>query len=295
MNIKKRIILSRITIAILSLLLGGFVFYNFNTVQERKEEKRYFENEKKLFLNELNDITARYDSSRIENTLKIEEISTYKEKIKSLERKVLSSESSIKNLIAYRKELDFLKEERNRLFKIADSLKIENDSLIEERGIVENQLKVQKNLSNKLAKENNQYAEVIKKASKLQISNLNASGIRVRTTGSLSETQRAIRVERIKLSFTIGANLFAKKGDKDIYIQILDPKNNIIGDRKTIEFKSGLNLLYSDKETISYKNETLNTSILVNKEKTKTLLPGNYFISIFLEDQKLGSTSLLLK
>lgn len=295
MNIRKRIIVSRITIAILSLLLGGFVYYNFTVVQERKEEQRYFENEKKLFLNELNEITTRYDSSRIENTLKIEEITAYREKIKSLEEKVLSNESSIKNLITYRKELDFLKEERNRLFKIADSLKIENDSLIEERGIVENQLKVQKNLSSKLAKENDQYADVIKKASVLQISNINASGIRVRTTGSLSETQRALRVERIKLNFTIEANLFAEKGDKDIYIQILDPKNNIIGDRKTIEFKSGLNLLYSDKETIFYKNETLNTSILINKEKTKTLLPGNYFISVFLEDQKLGGTSLLLK
>lgn len=295
MNFKKRIILSRVTITILSLLLGVFVYYNFNSVQKRKEELRYFENEKKLFLNELNNITNRYDSSRIENTLKIEEISAYKEKIKSLEKKVLSSESSVKNLIAYRKELDFLKEERNRLFKIADSLKIENDSLIEERVIVEDQLKAQKSLSNKLAKENNQYAEVIKKASTLQISNLNATGIRVRTTGSLSETQRAIRVERIKLNFTIEANLFAKKGDKDFYIQILDPKNNIIGDRKTIEFKNGLNLLYSNKETIAYQNETLNTSILINKEKTQTLLPGNYFISVFLEDQKLGNTSFMLK
>lgn len=295
MHIRNRIILSRITIVILSLLLGAFAFNTYQDYKLKKEDEKFFEKEKQLFLNELNDITNRYDSARLENTLKLQEITNYKDKIKALEVKILSSENTVKNLISYRKELEFLKEERKRLFKIADSLKMENDSLIEERNIVKTELEVQKDLSSELAKKNTQYQDAIKKASIIKASNINAKGIRVRSTGSFSETQRAVRVERIRVNFTLEANLFAKKGEHDIYIQILNPNNNIIGERKTVEFAGGLNLLYSSKETINYNNETYNASVFIKKDKDHSLTAGKYFISLFIGDKKLGNTILLLK
>jgi hypothetical protein len=39
-----------------------------------------------------------------------------------------------------------------------------------------------------------------------------------------------------KISFTIAENQIAKSGDKVYYVQVIDSKNNVLGDKKIIDF-----------------------------------------------------------
>lgn len=296
MRIRKKLILFRTTIFILTLLLIGFAYHSYTAYQEKQKDEAFFENEKKLFLNELSEMTTRYDSSKLETALKKEEIVAYQEKIKSLEVKIRTEKGNGTSLLSYRKEIDLLKLERDRLFRIADSLKTENDSLIEERNLVKNKLREKEHIASKLAKENDDYEKAIKKASALQASGFKAHGIKFRSSGSISETERALRVQSIRVNFEIAENIFAKSGDKDIYVQIMDPKSNIIGEKISTKFPSGLKLDYSSKETIPYdKNDRQNISIFVDIEKSKPILKGTYFVMVFHDDKKLGSTDFTLK
>jgi hypothetical protein len=47
-----------------------------------------------------------------------------------------------------------------------------------------------------------------------------------------SETDKARRADMLKVSFTIAENQFAKSGDKTYYVQVIDSKNNVLGDKK---------------------------------------------------------------
>ena len=286
---------SRITIAVLSLMLMGFGYHSYSVFQDKKKEIAFFENEKQLYLNEIKEMTSRYDSAKLENSLRIEEVDAYKRKIEALQEKIKNSENSFEALLILRDEMNLVKDERDRLISIANKLRRKNDSLVVERDSAQNLYNKQKVISSGLARENGEYEEIIDKASALQAASFRAYGIKFRNSGSISETSRARRVQSIRVNFVIAANIFADSGDKDIYVQILDPqKNNIIGLNKHKKFKSGLNLHYSHKESITYENKAMEVSLFVDTGEEK-LKKGSYFISVFYDDMKLGSTDLLLK
>jgi hypothetical protein len=55
------------------------------------------------------------------------------------------------------------------------------------------------------------------------------------------ETDKARRADVLKISFTIAENQIAKSGDKVYYVQVIDSKNNVLGDKK-IDFGADINV-----------------------------------------------------
>jgi hypothetical protein len=69
------------------------------------------------------------------------------------------------------------------------------------------------------------------------------------------ETDKARRADVLKISFTIAENQIAKSGDKVYYVQVIDSKNNVLGDKKIMI--SVLTLTYSFMTTVKYENKTV--------------------------------------
>jgi hypothetical protein len=95
----------------------------------------------------------------------------------------------------------------------------------------------------------------------------------------------------LKISFTIAANEVAPKGNKMYYVQIIDSKNNVVGEKKTEVF-GDYTLTYSFVTNAVYENKTMDVSeTLSGKDFEK----GLYHVNVFDKDQLVGSTTFTLK
>ncbi len=148
-------------------------------------------------------------------------------------------------------------------------------------------------MNNSLSDENKNLKEKFKKASILTANSFQAKALNM-VLGKTVVTSKATKTQSIEVSFTIGENVFAEVGDKDIYIQILTPENNVFADKGAISFGES-SLIYSTKKIIPYNNDALEVSVVINAEDDdQPLIAGSYYITVFYKDQKLGSTRLQL-
>ncbi|MDA0177723.1 hypothetical protein OOZ35_09495 [Mesoflavibacter profundi] len=113
------------------------------------------------------------------------------------------------------------------------------------------------------------------------------------TTGDLKLTSQASRTKLINVSFTL-INNQAKHNIKDnFYVQIVDPKNNVMGLKKEqiIDEKS---IIYSEKiEVLNTDQNSFKVNIKPYLEKT--FYKGNYFVNLYYKNKLIANTSLVLK
>ena len=88
-------------------------------------------------------------------------------------------------------------------------------------------------------------------------------------------------------------NTLAQAGDRVLYVQVINPDNNIIGDKSNITFGQDL-LTYSKSESVFYENQALDVCAIVGNAG-QDVLKGLYTINIFDAQRQIGSTTLMLK
>jgi hypothetical protein len=119
---------------------------------------------------------------------------------------------------------------------------------------------------------------------------MKTSAYKVRNSGNKSK-QIKRRADVLKISFTIAENQIAKSGDKVYYVQVIDSKNNVLGDKKIIDFGADT-LTYSFMTTVKYENKTVQvTENLPGKDFEK----GTYFVNVFDKNQMVSKTSFVLE
>jgi len=75
-------------------------------------------------------------------------------------------------------------------------------------------------------------SKTVEKGSKLSVLNLKTAAFKLKSSGKQIETEKARKADILKISFTIAENSIAKSGDKTYYVQVIDGKNNVLGDKK---------------------------------------------------------------
>lgn len=121
--------------------------------------------------------------------------------------------------------------------------------------------------------------------------NLSASSFKKKDSGKIVLTQKASRVNTIQIKFEIAENKLAKSQEKVFYIQIIDSKNNVIGQKATVTFGKK-ELIYSDVVAAKYNKETIELEKTISAEN---LEKGNYTINIFDNDKQVLTTNLVLE
>ncbi len=127
--------------------------------------------------------------------------------------------------------------------------------------------------------------------------NVTAKTYRVRGTGKEVETDKARRVDRIKICFTIGENLVISPGKKNIYIRIARPDNVVLkmGKEETNSFEyNGKSIVYSMKEIVDYQNKAHNMCVNWDKIVDGSAMKGTYQVAVFMESEQIGTTSFTL-
>ncbi len=175
----------------------------------------------------------------------------------------------------------------------ADLLKSENLELANEKSQIENTLNQKAALTTQLEREKSEMEEQLEKASILSVSNIEATGIRTKRRGDVP-TDRAKRTSKIQVCFTINQNLVATPGNRDFYVRIIDPNNNVLTLFPDDTFKfEGEELAYSAQRTINYQNNAQDVCLTYSQDDK--FEKGYYNIAIFAEGYEMGYKMLELR
>ncbi len=281
-------------ILVLSLLLLGSIVYMFKLSTDTKTEIKNKDieydkvlTEKELVLNDLEMMKAKYDEEIASNTSLKAELEAEKAKVDVLIARVKKGES-----VAHYKD-DYLKLKREMDSLVAENskLKEENKKLITNLDSTKVVLNESKKYNDTLLNQNEKLSKTVEKAQKLVITNLKTIAVKERSSGKQIETEKASRVDKLKISFTIAENAVAKSGEREYYVQVIDAANNVLGDKKNISFNDKL-LVYSFISKVKFNNK----SVDVHEElKGKDFAKGTYYINIFSKGDLVANSTFDLK
>ncbi|PKV48493.1 hypothetical protein ATE84_0492 [Aquimarina sp. MAR_2010_214] len=274
----------------LLLILGIFTYKFYN---EEKQNKAILQQEKDLIESELGELITKYDNAIALNEVMDDHLLKAKERIVVLLDSVKDNDANLALISRYRREVGKLKKERERLFKLADSLTVANTQLTTDLDSTSVALNKRIILSDSLQTQNSKLAEIVERGSALTAANIKAEGVRVRNSGKISTTSKASRAEKVRVCFTLAPNKLTEKGDKNLYVQVVNPGNVLIGDKIAVNFDSAT-LTYSGTNKVFYENEALDVCVLVDAVEGE-LVKGNYIVNVFSGPKMISNTQFELR
>lgn len=283
----------RILIGILSLLLIALALYTVSLYNQNKDRLSNLEMQKAEIEKELEDLIANYDQVIQDNALKDKELIVARERISVLLDSVKDAKANMALINRYRAEIGRLKEERKLLFKKADSLIAANQILQMERDSTSMVLNETIKVMDSVSMENSELADLITRGSVVKAVDLRGEGVIIRRSGKIVDTRRASRADKIRACFTLAPNSIAEAGDRLLYVQVINPENNLLGINAQVVFDQGT-LNYSQETTVYYENEELDVCVLVDAEE-KDLVGGRYVINVFDGPNMVASTFMELR
>ena len=143
------------------------------------------------------------------------------------------SKGDAASMAKYKNQYNALQTKMKGMMQEIEGLKKDNSKLTTQRDSTVTVLGESKKYNEVLVGQNEELAKTVEVASKLSVLNLKTSAYKLRSSGKQIETDKASRVDILKISFTIAENRVAKSGDKTYYVQVIDSKNNVLGERKT--------------------------------------------------------------
>ncbi|MDC1373134.1 hypothetical protein N8274_03205 [Flavobacteriaceae bacterium] len=284
---------AKILIGLLVVLLVSLAGYTYTLIQQNKETVLFLEADKAQVQKELEALVVSYNEILQDNKLKDKDLIAARDRVIVLLDSVKDYKANLSIITRYKAQVRGLKNERAQLFKRADSLLVVTQRLAIEKDSTTAVLIKTIKVVDSVTTANTQLFNSLEKGALIGISNLDATAIIVRKGGKIKETKRASRADKIRVCFTIAPNTLAQAGDRVLYVQVINPDNNIIGDKSNITFGQDL-LTYSKSESVFYENQALDVCAIVGSTG-QDVLKGLYTINIFDAQRQIGSTTLMLK
>ncbi len=281
-------------IIVLSILLVGSLAFMYKMSTDNKEVETKLEetvSTKAELETELKEKIASYDAAIAENTSLQGELEAERAKIVDLLAQVEKSQGDAASMKRFKDDYRKLKREYDLLIAENNKLKEENSTLTTQRDSTQNALNESKKYNDTLVDQNDNLSKTVEKAQKLAILNLQTQPYKERSSGKLIQTDKARRVDKIRITFTIAANEVAPAGNRTYYVQIIDPKNNVIGEKATETF-GDFSLTYSFITNAIFENKTITVNELVSG---KDFAKGLYHVNIFDKGQSVANTTFTLK
>ena len=219
---------------------------------------------------------------------------------------IIANAKEIKNLLNYKWEYRKVQKKLDRLRVVAqnyvtqmDSLYTVNDKLVAENLNIKRRYNSEQRKNIVLEKEKEQLAVKIGEASVLEAYNITASGIYVKRSGTEVITDKARRVDKVRVCFTLSKNVVLLPGLKDVYVRIARPDNKILSPGIAEDFVfdyNGETIQYSIYEQANYDNDKIDLCLVWEKKYQEIdMLEGDYNVIVFADGQEIGTASFILE
>lgn len=278
-------------VIVLSVLFALSLVYIYKLTTDVNSTEAKFTttlSEKDQVMKDLKDLKTTYDAAIAENTSMSDELIAERDKVVALMEKL---KNSIGDVTKYKKQYLALESKMKGLVAENETLKKDNTILKVQRDSTVVVLDESKKTNKELAGQNEDLTKTVEKGSKLAIVNLKTSAFIVRSSGKEIATDKASRADILKVSFTIAENPIAKSGDRKYYVQVIDSKNNVMGERQTERF-GDKTLTYSYISNVKFENKTVD---VINNIKADKLEKGTFYVNIFDNGQLISNAIFTLK
>ena len=284
----------KVALGIALALFLGTGFYTSKLYQDKKETETQLTKEKQLVMNDLSNMAKQYDIAISENDVANEKLVEAKARIEGLIDSLKISEANIASLWKYKQKYLSLQKEMDVLLVENDRLKVENELLATSLDSTRVRLEERTMFTDSLLVQNTALAEVVENAAVLNTVDLKGFGVIERTSGKLIPTERARRVDKIRVCYTVAKNDLVQAGDQELYVQVIDPNNNILGINEQVQFEDQT-LNYSVISKFNYENVNLNVCEFVASRGEDKFAKGRYTVNVFNDKNLISSSEFTLR
>ena len=245
---------------------------------------------------DLLDLQKDYQNLQTNDAAMQLDIDAKRERIEELIKEAAKHKGDATIISKLKKETQTLRSIMQSYVRTIDSLNTLNQTLVAEKKTVLKQLGSEKEKQSVLIKEKDELKSTIVKGSILSCFNISAKAVLYKRGGKKeSETNKARKTEKIKVSFSLGENKIAKAGEKTIYVRIMTPDGKELAKSYDDDCRFNFNQssgYFAGKETLNYANAELIG--VTYCEGQSEYVPGNYIIEITCDGVVIGNTSLKL-
>ena len=298
MNNKLYILITFLVLAIITISVS---FYNYTETSELKlqetENLRILKLEEENNLrSELDDILEQYDNSR-------EEIDNLNIDLYDKQLKIDNLKKEIRDLLNVKNDLNQAKQKIVKLQNIAKKYFAQVDSLLGKTEELQNQNQTlqQENrlLKNKNQKQNRDLAEQTERldiGSTLEVFDIEIDKLKYTSYGQERKVIWAKNIQILRSCFKISANQIAKSETKTVYIQYIDPSENLLKSSSTTDssffIMNDSIVEFSISESFNYDNQEI--ELCVDWQRGEMLEGGRYKVLFYIEEKLVGNTILKL-
>ncbi|WP_394759934.1 hypothetical protein [Flavobacterium sp.] len=267
----------KIVIVMLAFTMLGGIFFLYKSGDRSKSTIVSLREEKSNVLKDLEQSQLFLNQVMTSNKSLSSKLVEEQNKVKQLILDLKSKDVNEKTIAEYKQTVSNVDNRIKLLLNEINSYKKQIDStnvVLSKTNVV---LKNEKTKNDTLTVSNKKLAKKITEASKLYFYNLQTASYKTKSSGNQTQTDKASKIDLLKISFMIAENDLVKATDKDFYVQIIDTKNNVIGSKGTQIFGNET-LTFSTSMKLKYENKTIK---IEGEIPVTNLEKGSYFVNVF--------------
>ena len=291
-NTTKVVLISLVAaLAIVSLLL---VWMNLQQKTEMKEMVELMEFEKEQLEDEYEELAIQFDGYQtpdIHNDSLVELLSQEKQRVQDLlEELRITKVTNARRIAELKKELATVRQVMVSYVHQIDSLDRTNKRLVAENQQVKQQYQEAARQAKQLEKERTQLAEVVSRASMLEISHFQMTPLNKRDRKTTIYNQ----IQKLQFDYTVARNITNKPGMKTIYMRITRPDGEIMQKNINDVFRfENSDIAYSVSNDFEYAGEEISGSLYWQVEEI--LQVGWYNADFFVDGELIDSFPFQIK
>jgi len=206
-------------------------------------------------------------------------------------QKLLEVSASNAQLIRkYKAEITTMRDIMKSYIVQIDSLNSRNQVLVAENTQIKEQITQVQETNVELEKVKEELTSKVSIASVIQAKDVTAVALNKKR----KETDELNRLDKVRVCFTLRENPIASAGSKMVYLRVVRPDQLVITTSPDNLFEvKGEQLIYSSNRAVDYANQDVEMCIFL--DNTGDFTAGTYNVELYLEGEKIGSGSYMLK
>jgi len=280
---------------VLIALLGGGGYYIWKQQQTIDELTEGFQLEKEQLEDEYTQLAIQYEGYKLQvnNDSLEQKLEDQRIKMQRLVEELRQTKAQdAKRIAALKKELETVRNVLRYYVAQVDSLNKVNDALIAENKQIRTDMRSVQQQNQQVRQENETLTKVVAVAAQLSATNVSVTALDRKD--KVEKRKRIKKLDKFQVNFTIAANVTAETGEKDVYLRILRPNEEVLTNNQSGKFKyENAMLNYSARKTIEFGGEE--TPVTMFYKRGETLEAGTYTAELYADGSMIGRGSITLR
>lgn len=290
----KKIIIIAATVIVLGVL-GGAAWFIHQQQQQIEEMQEVFALEKEEMEDEYTQLAIQYEGYKLQvnNDSLEQKLEDQRIKMQRLVEELRQTKAQdAKKIASLKKELETVRGVLRYYVAQVDSLNRVNEALVAENAQIKGQMQSVQALNQQVRAQNETLTRKVTVAAQLSATNVSITPLN--SKDKVEKKNRVDKLAKFQINFTIAANVTATPGEKDVYVRLLRPNEEVLTNGQSGKFNYENAMVdYSSKKTIEYGGDE--TPVTIYYKRVENLSAGTYRAEIYCDGNLIGRGSIALK